>query len=127
MARVKKISTPWGVFDSKAEAERYKELMLLEKGGIISGLTRQVEFDLTVNGEHIGYYTVDFVYVDNGEMVAEEFKGFWRADARLRAKLFMALYGKEYRYRVTGCGWRKVRKDKGRKRNKSGLRRGRRK
>lgn len=116
MKKIKKIETIHGVFDSAAEARRYAELVLLEKAGTISGLLRQVEFDLVVNGELIGRYTPDFVYKMNDEMVAEEYKGRWSEASRLRARLFMALYKDAYRYHVTGCGWRKVRRDKGRKR-----------
>lgn len=50
-------------FDSTGEAERYLELYFMELAGEIEGLRRQVPFALTFNGEHIGNYVADFVYV----------------------------------------------------------------
>lgn len=119
--RIKKVETIHGVFDSGAEARRYAELVLLEKAGTISGLVRQVEFDLVVNGELIGRYTPDFCYRVNGELVAEEYKGLWKADAKLRVKIFMALYKDEVRFVVSGTpmdrrrkGCKKIKRRRGR-------------
>ena len=42
----RKIEVDGMVFDSKKEASRYEELLLLQKAGAISGLRRQVRYVL---------------------------------------------------------------------------------
>ena len=59
-------------FDSKGEADRAAHLRLLERAGEISGLQFQVTFRLT--DAEIGY-RADYVYVERGRTVAEDFKG----------------------------------------------------
>lgn len=83
------------VFDSKAEARRWGELRLMEKAGLISGLQRQIPFDLTVNGHLICRYVADFVYVtrDSMETVVEDAKGVLTPEFRLKAKLMEAIHG----------------------------------
>lgn len=70
-------------FDSRKEGRRYEELRLLEKVGAIRDLQPSPErpaklrFELiAANGEIIGSYTPDFVYVDVrvGRMVVEDTK-----------------------------------------------------
>ena len=63
-------------FDSKREAERYAELKLLERGGIIKDLKTQVRFELipkNKNGRAV-YYVCDFTYTENGVLVVEDVK-----------------------------------------------------
>lgn len=63
-------------FDSKKEAERYAELKLLERGGIIKDLKTQVRFELipkNKNGRAV-YYVCDFTYTENGVLVVEDVK-----------------------------------------------------
>jgi len=64
-------------FDSKREAERYRELLILERCGSIKNLTLQPEFWLTVNGVKIGRWIGDFSYFDlrKGEAIVEDCKG----------------------------------------------------
>ena len=70
-------------FDSKAEAERYKELKILEKAGLIKKLILQPEFLLQdkfkYNGktERAVKYIADFKYFDvaKGVYVVEDVKG----------------------------------------------------
>lgn len=69
------------VFDSKKEAQRYEELLLLLKSGEISDLRLQVDFTLqeaytTYTGERIRAirYKADFTYVKNGEKIVEDVK-----------------------------------------------------
>lgn len=50
------------VFDSKGEAIRDSELVLMEKDGLISDLKRQVRFDFVVNGVHVAHFTADWTY-----------------------------------------------------------------
>lgn len=72
-------------FDSKAEAQRWQELLLLQEVGDICGLRRQVEIGLTGrdgpimtdSGRQQRVYRADFIYVDKalGVMVVEDRKG----------------------------------------------------
>jgi len=52
------------VFDSKAEATRYAQLKLYERGGAISLLSLQPEYRVEINGQHYCTYTADFKYFD---------------------------------------------------------------
>ena len=83
------------VFDSKLEARRWGELKMLERGGAISCLQRQVSFDLVVNGHQVCSYRSDFVYViqTTGERVVEDAKGVLTPEFRLKAKLMEAIHG----------------------------------
>lgn len=51
-------------FDSKKEAKKYTELMILQKQGIISELQRQVRFEIVPKSEteKAAYYIADFVF-----------------------------------------------------------------
>ena len=80
----KKITDPrWGTFDSKGEYERWLELTMLEKGGQILGLKRQVKYELAPACVILGkkeraiWYIADFKYYDiaKGEWVVEDYKG----------------------------------------------------
>ena len=71
-------------FDSKKEAKRYGELLLLEKAGVITSLNKQVPFVIlepftTHSGEKIRgiTYNADFVYYDKEKksLVIEDTKG----------------------------------------------------
>lgn len=70
-------------FDSKAEAERYQELVILEQGGMISDLHLQQEFTLMEgyklpNGRKVKpiRYRADFTYYDAGNnYIIEDVKG----------------------------------------------------
>ena len=82
-------------FDSKREANRYQELRLLLRAGLIANLRRQVSYPLAVNGAVICRYRADFVYVDleTGREVVEDSKGYRTKEYRLKAKLFTAIMG----------------------------------
>lgn len=81
---------------SKAEAKRFQELKYKEKAGKISKLTPQVAFKAVINDVEVFKYTADFGYVEDGEKVIEEYKGFLyaRHDFRLRMRVCSALYPK---------------------------------
>lgn len=98
------------IFDSKKEARRYDELMLLRQAGMIRDLKLQVRFCLiegfkTPEGvKHNGeYYVADFVYERktapdcNGDVhwlkVVEDAKGYRTQVYRNKAKLFRERYG----------------------------------
>ena len=96
-------------FDSKKEANRYQELLLLERTGAIKNLQRQVkytlipsQFEKVWNPRKKAYekgkclerecsYVADFVYVDikSGEMVVEDTKGFKTKDYIIKRKLML--------------------------------------
>lgn len=81
-------------FDSKAEAERYAFLKLMQKIGEVSDLEIQPGFRLEVNGKLICTYKGDFAYRDKqGRFVVEDVKGFRTPAFNLKAKLFRALKG----------------------------------
>ena len=61
--------------DSLAECVRWEALKIKERLGEISGLRRQVEFPLLVNGIQIGKYRADSVYTQDGVQVIEDVKG----------------------------------------------------
>lgn len=81
------VATEDGTFDSKREAARYGELKLLEKGGLITGIARQVRFFLGDGGTYIA----DFVYWDleARRCVVEDCKGF-RTPEYIRKRGLMA-------------------------------------
>lgn len=101
----KKIIVDGKTFDSKKEAERYKELKLLEKAGQITDLDTQVSFCLIPkqvddNGkvvERACTYKADFVYTENGKRVVEDVKGFKKSNAyqlfAIKRKLMLLNYG----------------------------------
>lgn len=80
-------------FHSAKEAERYKQLCLLEKAGEIEVLELQVAYPLVVNGEHITTYKADFVYYDRkqGRQVIEDAKGHRTERYQFKKKLFEAI------------------------------------
>jgi hypothetical protein len=71
-------------FDSTKEADRFAELLLLQRAGKIFNLQRQVPYELIPPQERPDgkrefpvRYIADFVYKDgNGRMVAEDVKGY---------------------------------------------------
>lgn len=79
-------------FASKAEADRYAQLKLMERARAIRGLGVHPAYPLKVNGVVIGTYTADFVYFDGGRQVVEDVKGLVTGEASLRMRIFMALY-----------------------------------
>lgn len=89
-------------FQSRLEADRYQQLLLLEKAGEISALVLQPEFQILrgwVNpetGEKIKsrFYVGDFSYVDEntGRLVVEDTKGMETAEFRLKWSLVKSQY-----------------------------------
>lgn len=64
-------------FDSLLEARRWGQLETMERGGLISTLTRQQKYALKVGEVVLGYYVADFVYWLPGqtEPTIEDAKG----------------------------------------------------
>ena len=112
----RKVEVDGITFDSKKEAKRYKELLLLEKAGELSNLQRQVKYvlippqyenpqSLTKKGrgkciERECSYIADFVYqvplLEGGVpflTVVEDTKGFKTKDYIIKRKLMLYTYG----------------------------------
>lgn len=107
-------------FDSRKEAVRYQELRLLERAGKISGLRLQEKFilipsqreastEVYKSGPQKGrrkpgkllekecIYIADFCYIQNGETVAEDAKGYRTEVYRIKKKLMLERYGIQIR------------------------------
>ena len=74
--KAKHVTIDGHVFDSKLEGRRYSQLKLMQAGGKISHLRPHPELKLKVNGTDCGTYTPDFGYMEAGNVVIEEVKGF---------------------------------------------------
>ena len=98
------------VFDSRKEARRYQELLLMERAGVIFDLHRQVKFILIPAQyetferygkkgqelkpgkkllEHECSYVADFVYKEDGKLVVEDTKGIKTKDYIIKRKLLL--------------------------------------
>jgi hypothetical protein len=101
-------------FDSRKEARRYQELLLLLRAGEIQNLQRQVKYVLIPsqyetyerfgkNGNKLQdgrrlierecSYVADFVYTENGKLVVEDVKGVRTKDYILKKKLMLYIHG----------------------------------
>ncbi len=96
----KKVTVNGITFDSKKEANRYRELVLLERAGRLSNLQRQVKFELIpsqkIDGkvaERACTYVADFMYIENGKKVVEDTKGFKTKDYIIKRKLMLWVHG----------------------------------
>lgn len=116
----KKVRTPDGVFDSQKEYRRYCELKLLERGGKIRNLRRQMEFGLLPAqraastevykaGPQKGLpkpgaviekavnYVADFCYEKDGKLIVEDVKGCRKGAAYdlfvIKRKLMLYVHG----------------------------------
>ncbi|KIC09829.1 hypothetical protein RA19_13750 [Leisingera sp. ANG-M1] len=97
----KRTTTPDGItHDSKTEAQRWAELLLLQEAGEICGLRRQVEIPLhgrdgpimTDGGNQQRVYRADFTYVDKrlGCAVIEDRKGHETDVFKLKRAILLA-------------------------------------
>lgn len=87
-------------FDSRKEANRYSDLSLLERAGMISDLQRQVKFELLptqrIDGKVVERpvtYVADFVYKERGKTVVEDTKGVKTKDYIIKRKLMLYIHG----------------------------------
>lgn len=92
-----RITYRYGIkFGSEEEADRFDELLLLEKAKEIRGLIPHPKFDLVINGVKIGHYTADSQYErregQNWVACVEEYKGFLTSRDAVRIKVFQALF-----------------------------------
>lgn len=88
----RKITVAGETFDSTGEYDRYCQLKLQERAGLIHALSRQPRYVLCVNGEEVCEYRADFAYFENGRQVIEDYKGVITPEFRIKRKLFKALY-----------------------------------
>lgn len=101
-------------FDSRREANRYRELKLLERAGVIQRLELQKKFVLLPaqyenfvrygkKGQRLKdgrrcietecAYIADFVYTQNGEMVVEDTKGMKTKEYIIKRKMMLFMRG----------------------------------
>lgn len=83
-------------YDSKKEAARHQELMLLERSGVISNLELQPVYRIEINGMLVCKYIGDFRYVENDKTVVEDVKSpITRKNPvyRIKYKLMQAIHG----------------------------------
>lgn len=112
--RAKKTIIDGITFDSKKEANRYCELKMLERCGAISNLELQKTYEL-IPAQYESYsrygkngkplkdgkrclerncvYKADFVYIENGQTVVEDVKGFKTEEYKIKRKLMLYVYG----------------------------------
>lgn len=100
----RKITINGETFDSRKEAHRYGELLLLQKAGVVFDIKRQVKYELIpsqrVNGkvvERACTYVADFVYREDGKTVVEDTKGFRTKDYIIKRKLMLWVHGIQIR------------------------------
>ena len=96
----RRVTVDGKTFDSKKEAQRYRELSLLQRAGIIRDLELQKQYEL-IPAQRIGAkiveravkYKADFVYKENGETVVEDTKGVKTKDYIIKRKLMLWVHG----------------------------------
>lgn len=94
-----------GKFDSLAEFNRWAHLQMLQRGGHISDLRRQVVFEMVPSVKFAGAararpairYVADFVYLEQGIEVIEDVKGVETPEFKIKRHLMKALLGREVR------------------------------
>lgn len=79
-------------FASAAEAKRYSELKLLERGGYIRNLELQPVYPVVIEGKTVCKYIADFRYFEGCCRVVEDVKGAQTPIFRLKRKLVEAMY-----------------------------------
>lgn len=84
---------------SQKERNRAWELKILERKGIINGLSEQVVFELIPkqDGEKAVTYIADFTYWKDGKFIVEDVKGYRKGTAYqlfvIKRKLMLYRYG----------------------------------
>jgi hypothetical protein len=76
-------------FSSKKEHRYYRQLLLLQKAGIVSFFLRQVPFHLPGGVK----YVTDFqIFYTDGEITFVDVKGFETSEFKMKKKMVEALY-----------------------------------
>ena len=102
----RKVSYNGEEYDSVKEYRRHDELKLLQRAGKISGLERQVKFEL-IPSQKLGgkvveracSYIADFTYYEDGKLIVEDCKGYATEVFKLKKKLMLWVHG--IRIRIT--------------------------
>lgn len=92
-------------FDSRAEHRRWVHLCHLQAAGLISGLRRQVAYELVKSvkfndasrAKPAIRYVADFVFMEKGVEVIEDVKGVLTPEFKLKRHLMKAMLGLEVR------------------------------
>ena len=110
--KAKKIECADGKFDSIGEYKRWEVLKGMQDMGVISGLRRQVSYELIPQqklreprvrkGRNHHYempvkYIADFVYEQNGHTIVEDYKGMRLSDYVIKRKLMKYIHDIEIR------------------------------
>lgn len=89
-------------YRSKREAQRHRTLMVMQRGGLIADLQREVPFVLAQSVRFAAKratpalrYFADFVYTQDGQRVVEDCKGLRTEGYRIKRHLMLALHGIE--------------------------------
>ena len=101
----KSVASDGTKFDSRAEHRRWAHLCHLQAAGLISGLRRQVAYELVKSVKFDGAsrakpairYVADFVFMEKGVEVIEDVKGVLTPEFKLKRHLMKALLGLEVR------------------------------
>lgn len=98
----KKVVSNGKTFDSKKEAKRYTELLILQKNGYIKDLQTQVKYVLIPSQkdeqgkviERECSYKADFVYFDieANKTIVEDTKGFRTPEYKIKRKLMLYVH-----------------------------------
>jgi len=98
--RNKKVVTDEGTFDSRHEYNVWCQRKMEQSAGVISGLQRQVSYELIPSANLDGRklpavrYVADFVYLRDGETVVEDAKGMASLpDFKIKRRLMWWLHG----------------------------------
>ena len=104
----KKVTVGGITFDSKKEADRYAELKMLERLGVIHSLELQKKYELIPaqklpipvvskncmkKVEKAITYKADFVYVRDGQTIVEDVKGMRTEVYKIKRKLMLYIHG----------------------------------
>lgn len=97
------------IFDSRLEAARYQELLILQAAGEITALQLQPQFELLpafVDAQGKQHrktvYIADFIYSEGGKVVVEDVKSSATKTAvfKIKLKLFQYKYSRLYELRI---------------------------
>jgi hypothetical protein len=88
-----------GVWDSKKERERWGQLRILESAGKIQELDKKIPYELIpVSMKHgkrlrAVVYIADFVYIEDGNKIVEDVKGYRNKVYLLKKRLMWEKFG----------------------------------
>ena len=95
-------------FASGEEFRRWRELVLLERAGVIANLERQKTIKIEVNGDHVFSIKPDFLFFDGQQRVWEDRKGrrkgFEYRQFKDRWRVARAIH-RNVEFRVNGRVW----------------------